>query len=104
MPKYQTKYTHHGLTYTEIKRHENIALFEGITASGGKQYEVHVLREKKAHPKSDNAGEMILCSPSTSEWGKYGFTYQTWEKADKKFQSLAARADQNADSSGSVAA
>ena len=104
MPKYNPTYTSNVYTFTEITRHGNIAIFEGITASGGKQYEVHVLREKKAHPKSDNAGEMILCSPSTSEWGKYGFTYQTWEKADKKFQSLAARADQNADSSDSVAA
>lgn len=104
MPKYKPTYTSSVYTYIEIKRTGNIALFEGITASGCKQYEVHVLRDKQAHPKSNNAGEMILCSPSTSEWGRFGFTYQTREKADEKFQSLAMATDENGDSSDSVTA
>jgi hypothetical protein len=104
MPKYTTNYTRNVYTYTEIKRNENIALFEGVTALGSKQFEVHVLRDKQAHPKSNNAGEMILCSPSTSEWGRFGFTYQTREKADEKFQSLAMATDENGDSSDSVTA
>ena len=104
MPKYKPTYTRNVYTYTEITRTGNIALFEGITESSGKQYEVHVLRDKKAHPNSVNAGEMILCSPSTSEWGRFGFTYQTKDRAMEKFRKLAEKSDMNADSSESVAA
>ena len=95
MPKYQTKYTHHGLTYTEIKRHNNICLFEGIAPSGRKEYEIHVLRDKLAHFKSADAGTTILSSPSTSEWGKYGYTFMTKEKAIAKWNSLVEVAAQN---------
>ena len=104
MPKYTTNYTHHGLTYTEIKRHNNICLFEGIAPSGRKEYEVHVLREKLAHFKSADAGEMIMSSPSTSEWGNFGFTFQTKELARSKFRKLAEKSDRNADSSDSEVA
>jgi hypothetical protein len=57
-----------------------------------------------AHPKSADSGTKILSSPSTSEWGKLGFTYQTKEKATEKFHSLVTRAYQNTDSSDSAAA
>ena len=104
MPKYQTKYTHHGLTYTEIKRHNNICLFEGIAPSGRKEYEIHVLRDKLAHFKSADAGTMILSSPSTSDWGVYGFTYQSKDRAMEKFRKLSEKNDLDTDSSDSVAA
>jgi hypothetical protein len=104
MPKYKTEYTHHGLTYTEIERHNNISLFEGLAPSGRKEYEIHILRFKKAHPRSADAGTKILSSPSSSEWGVYGFTYQSYERALVKFRKLAEKSDMNADSSGSVAA
>ena len=104
MPKYQTKYTHHGLTYTEIKRHNNICLFEGIAPSGRKEYEIHVLRDKLAHFKSADAGTMILSSPSTSDWGVYGFTYQSKDRAMAKFRKLSEKNDLDTDSSDSVAA
>ena len=104
MPKYNPTYTSNVYTFTEITRHGNIAIFEGITASGGKQYEVHILRYRMAHPKASDAGTKILSSPSDSEWGQYGFTYQTKDKAKEKFQSLVMRIDQDTDSSDSVAA
>ena len=102
--KYKTTFKNGIYTFTQIKRHGNIVLFEEITALGSKQYELHILRYRMAHPKSAEAGTKILSSPSTSEWGKYGWTYQTRERADEKFQLLVARDDQNADSSDSVAA
>ena len=104
MPRYQTEYTHHGLTYTEIKRHNNICLFEGIAPSGRKEYEIHVLRDKLAHFKSADAGTMILSSPSTSDWGVYGFTYQSKDRAMEKFRKLSEKNDLDTDSSDSVAA
>ena len=104
MPKYKTEYTNHGLAYTEIERHNNISLFEGLTPSGRKEYEIHILRYKMAHPRSADAGTKILSSPSTSEWGTHGFTYQTKERAIVKFRKLAEKSDMNADSSESVAA
>ena len=104
MPKYTTNYTNHGLAYTEIKRHNNICLFEGIAPSGRKEYEIHVLRDKLAHFKSADAGTMILSSPSTSDWGVYGFTYQSKDRAMAKFRKLSEKNDLDTDSSDSVAA
>jgi len=48
MPRYTTNYSLHGLTYSEIERHNNISLFEGVAPTGRKEYEIHVLRLKPA--------------------------------------------------------
>ena len=87
MPKYKSEFRQAGATYTEIKRHQNIALFESDHTTPG--YEVHVLRMKPAHPKSSEAGTKILMSPSSSEWGKFGFTFVDRDRAEQKFQQLA---------------
>ena len=104
MPRYQTNYTNHGLNYTEIERHNNISLFEGVAPSGRKEYEVLILRYKMAHPRSADAGTKILSSPSSSDWGVYGFTYQSYDRALSKFRKLAEKSDKYAYSSDSVAA
>lgn len=93
MPKYNPTFTSSIYTYTEIKRHGNIALFEGVTASGGKQYELHILRYRMAHPKSAEAGTKILSSPSTSDWGQYGFTFMSIAKAMKTWITLVEQAE-----------
>jgi hypothetical protein len=108
MPKYKTTYNNSIYAFTEIESHNNICLFKGVSPSGQEQYEIHILRYKMAHPRSANAGTKILSSPSSSEWGVYGFTYQSKDRAMEKFRKLAEKsdmnADKNADSSGSVAA
>jgi hypothetical protein len=84
-----------GATFTEIQRHGNIALFEGVSDSGSKQFEIHILRDKLAHFKSTDAGKMILSSPSTSDWGRFGFTYRCYDRAMDKFRKLAEKSEQN---------
>lgn len=92
MPRYKKTYPQAGRTYTEKKRNNTIVLYEGSHPDGDeKRYEVHVLRYKKAHPESAQAGQMILSNPSTSEWGRYGFTFISEEKALAKFDELVAK-------------
>ena len=37
------------------------------------------------HPDSADAGQLILCAPSESEWGKHGWTHLTLQDAVKRF-------------------
>jgi len=55
-------------------------------------YEVHRLRMKPAHPDSADAGQLLLCSPSESEWGKHGWTYLTLAAAQEQFDTLVNQA------------
>ena len=44
-----------------------------------------VLIATSAHPESADAGQLILCAPSESEWGKHGWTHLTLQDAVKRF-------------------
>ena len=48
-------------------------------------YEVHILRVRRAHPESADAGKQLLMSPSTEDWGICGWTYLTLQEAVKRF-------------------
>ena len=77
----------HGYTHRMIKREANIALYS-LTKFGRMTYEVCKVRTAA----SDNAltgrkaGEEYL--PSTSEWGIYGWTFQTLPAAERQFKAL----------------
>ena len=95
MPRYQPNYTRHGIDFTVIQRTGNICLLVGSYQHTPDHftYEVHRLRMKPAHPDSADAGQLILCSPSESEWGKYGWTYLSLEAAQVKFDELVKQTD-----------
>jgi hypothetical protein len=40
---------------------------------------------RRAHPESADAGKQLLMSPSTEDWGIYGWTYLTLPDAVKRF-------------------
>lgn len=90
MPKYQEAYTREGIDFVVTQRQGNVCLLVGTYrhTSDHHTYEVHQLRMKRTHPDSDDAGEMVLCSPADSEWGKYGWTYLSLEAAEAKFHDL----------------
>jgi hypothetical protein len=94
MPKYQLNYTRDGIDFTVIQRTGSICLLEGTyqRTPDLHTYEVHRLRMKKAHPDSADAGQLILCSPSESEWGRYAWTYLTLAAAQEQFDTLANQA------------
>lgn len=89
MSNYSKNYKNADLCFRLVQRKESIAMFEGESESGWKQWEVHVLRMKPTHRSSPEAGKEVLSKASTSEWGKYGFTYQSLEKAQEKMDVLA---------------
>ena len=95
MPKQRETYSRDGiLDFLVTKRQGNVYLLVGTYRHSPTlhTYEVHRLRMKPAHPDSPDAGRLILCSPSESEWGKHGFTYMSLEDAQKKFEALAGEA------------
>jgi hypothetical protein len=87
MPRYQTNYTRDGINFTQIDRIGNVCLLKGAYqhTPDHHTYEVHILRMKPAHPESADAGKQLLMSPSTEEWGIYGWTYLTLQDAVKRF-------------------
>ena len=94
MPRYKPSYTRHGIDFNVTNRRGNVCLLVGTYRHSPTlhTYEVHRLRMKPAHPDSADAGQLILCSPSESEWGRHGFTYMSLEDAQKKFEALAEEA------------
>ena len=94
MPKYHQAYTRDGIDFTVIQRTGNICLLEGTYqhTPDHHTYEVHILRVKPAHPDSADAGQLILCAPSESEWGKHGWTHLTLAAAQEQFDTLATKA------------
>jgi hypothetical protein len=87
MPRYQTNYRRDGIDFTEVDRTGNVCLLKGAYqhTPDHHTYEVHILRMKPAHPESADAGKQLLMSPSTEEWGIYGWTYLTLQDAVRRF-------------------
>ena len=94
MPRYQPNYIRHGIDFTVIQRTGNICLLKGTYQHTPDHftYELHRLRMKPAHPDSADAGQLILCSPSESEWGRHGWTHLTLAAAQEQFDTLANKA------------
>ena len=90
MSKYTDTYTREGIAFTVTDRQGYICLLTGTYnhTPDHHTYEVHKLRWRKSHPKSADAGEVILSRPTESDWGKFGWTYLTLEDAQRKFDQL----------------
>ena len=75
----------YGYTFKQIKREGAISIYKQINQKGEvSAYEVVILR-KKREPFSQNRS---LQYPQASEWGKYGWTYEKLENAQKKYEQL----------------
>jgi hypothetical protein len=87
MPRYQPNYTRDGIDFTQIDCTGNVCLLKGAYqhTPDHHTYEVHLLRMRRAHPESADAGKQLLMSPSTEDWGIYGWTYLTLPDAVKRF-------------------
>ena len=90
MPHYNTKYTSAGLSFTEIKKEANVVLYEGTSPTGRKQYELHILKYSNASTYSEDPNQRVIASPASSEWGSFGFTYNTYEGAIERYHQLVA--------------
>ena len=95
MSKYTKQYTQGSLkvlgsivNFIEVEKEHNVVLYEGTSEAGTKQYEIHVLEYGDAHPDSADEGKRFPMSPSTSMWGSFGFTYQSYEKAMERYHQL----------------
>lgn len=61
----------------------------GIYCEGPYNYEVHLLRLSKKHPRDkDDSYSHVWAHPNNEQWGSYGWTYQTLSAALVKYDSL----------------
>jgi hypothetical protein len=89
MKKIPTTYNKDGFNHELLEREGNVAIYEQrkSTHSSG-YYEVVVIRKRKADNDfaGTKAGDEYL--PCTNEWGIYGWTYLTLEKAREKMSKI----------------
>jgi hypothetical protein len=77
MPKTMAKY---GLEYTLIRKEGLTTIYHAKTPEGGDVFEVGLSALDKDHRG--------IIYPTTSQWGKFGFTTITRDSADSRFDQL----------------
>ena len=94
MKKLPTQFTKKSLTYTQIKRHGNVAIYEVFRGMSSRGLEVVVIKSHNGYTLGKNNVEPAETYPGDSQWGRLGFTYTdvTCEDkeldANKKFKEL----------------
>lgn len=87
----KTAFRSKGFDYRQIERKGDVAMFEQTKHGlSGKWFEVVIVQRHDAY---EIGGVMVAAAetmPSTSQWGKKGFTFRTQEAAERKFQQLSA--------------
>jgi hypothetical protein len=80
------------LFYTQIFREGDVAAYNAVFKESGKFacIEVIVIRTTPPHPKDKNEEgyDKVERYPAAEAWGKYGWTTQTTERANKKIEEL----------------
>ena len=87
MRKIPETYSKGGFNYTLIERKDNVAIYEQ-RKNAILQYEVVIIRKRKKDNDfaGTKSGDEYL--PSTCEWGKFGWTYVTIDKAREKMSKI----------------
>lgn len=86
----KTAFRSKGFDYRQVKRHGDVAIFEqtkpGIV---GQWFEVIIVQRHDGYELGGKTVEPAESMPSSSQWGKKGFTFRTQEEAERKFQQLS---------------
>jgi hypothetical protein len=87
----KTAFRSKGFDYRQIERKGDIAMFEQTKPGlSGKWFEVVVVQRHDGYELGGKPVEPAESMPSSSQWGKKGFTFRTQEAAERKFQQLSA--------------
>lgn len=83
-----TIFHRNGFTHRLVKREGNVAIYS-LTRFGRMSYEVVKIRTFNTDQPfiKRKAGDEYL--PSTSEWGTYGFTFNSLQDAERQFTALS---------------
>lgn len=77
-----------GFTFTQVERVGNAAIYEQVSVTGARHYEVIRIRsrdEKQAFGRTFEGGEYY---PSSEEWGVAGWTYTDLSRAKRRLWTL----------------
>jgi hypothetical protein len=80
-----------GFTLTQLKRFGDVAFYRQSKSGLPDAYEVVLIQKHEAYSafgKDIPAGEHY---PSSAQWGICGFTFRTFERAERKFRELTGQ-------------
>lgn len=74
--------------HKQIKREGEFAIYERQKEGQSKHYEVVIIRSHNGYELAGNKFPPAEMYPSDSQWGVFGWTRPTLEKAEEKFKEI----------------
>ena len=88
MESLPTRFTHRNVLYTQLKRYNNLAIYEQHIGKAHR-YEVVLIQYRPTYTFPNGITvEAHEAYPSSSQWGTYGFTYYSLGEAELKFNEM----------------
>lgn len=81
-------YNKDGFTHTLVARHPGVAAIYEQRKGDFVRYEVVILRQRTQDYEARQVKKGDWYLPTTNEWGRYGWTYQTYEAANEKMSKI----------------
>lgn len=91
------KFNKYGYTLTLIKREKDVAIFKQHKGKKIYNYEVIVVGRHDGYELADTFFPPSEFYPSSNEWGSKGFTCQSLDAAENRFNALLRAASIKAD-------
>ena len=88
----KTSFRSKGFDYRQLGRTGDVALFEQTKPELSEpRYEVVVVQRHEAYELGGRTIEAAETMPSTSSWGRFGWTYRDPKEAQKRFDELVKK-------------
>lgn len=88
----KTSFRSKGFDYLQLRRTGDVALFEQSKPELSEpRYEVVIVQRHEAYKLENKMIEAAETMPSTSSWGRYGWTYRDPKEAEKRFDELVKK-------------
>lgn len=86
---------HHGINYRLVRRGKIAGIYEQEVTPDISYYEVFVIRIKPSRIINGTFIEGTESFPSDEDFGKTPWSYRSWEEAERKYQTLEERINNN---------
>ena len=91
MKIHEKKFTNKNISYKQIIREDNLAIYEQILnepEATNKRYEVIIIKSHDGYEINGNKIAPSEMYPSANHWGTLGWTCMTFEDAQKRFKKV----------------
>jgi hypothetical protein len=88
----RTSFRSKGFDYRQIERKDDVAMFEQTKPElSGRWYEVVMVQRHETYEIGGRTIEAAETMPSTSQWGRLGWTYRDPKEARSRFDELVKK-------------